>query len=161
MPIRESLWSGDTISLLADVVVGSAFQVDAGRPAQRRRGRLHRGSPTANPGPYGLLMNDKQALFNGKAQCARCHVPPLFTEPGFNMHTPEELGIDDFQASRSPTRMYRTPPLKGLFSHQKGGFLHDRRFPDLRSVVEHYDSNLKTGLTDAEKADLVAYLRTL
>jgi len=106
-------------------------------------------------------MNDKQALFNGKAQCARCHVPPLFTEPGFNMHMPEELGIDDFQASRSPTRMYRTAPLKGLFSHQKGGFFHDGRFPDLRSVVEHYDSNLKTGLTDAEKADLVAYLRTL
>ena len=102
-----------------------------------------------------------QALFNGKAQCARCHVPPLFTEPGFNMHTPEELGIDDFQASRSPTKMYRTAPLKGLFSHQKGGFFHDGRFPDLRSVVEHYDSNLKTGLTDAEKADLVAYLRTL
>ena len=34
MPIRESLWSGDPISLLAEVVVGSAFQVDAGRPAE-------------------------------------------------------------------------------------------------------------------------------
>lgn len=102
-----------------------------------------------------------KALFNGKAQCARCHVPPLFTEPGFNMHTPEELGIDNFQANRSPTKMYRTAPLKGLFSHLKGGFYHDGRFPDLRSVVDHYDSNLKTGLTDDEKADLIAYLMTL
>ncbi len=102
-----------------------------------------------------------KTIFNGRAQCARCHVPPLFTEPGYNMHTPEELGIDNFQANRSPTKMYRTAPLKGLFSHQKGGFFHDGRFPDLRSVVEHYDSNLKTGLTDEEKSDLIAYLRTL
>jgi hypothetical protein len=37
--------------------------------------------------------------------------------------------------------MYRTAPLKGLFSHLKGGFYRDGRFPDLRSVVDHYDSN--------------------
>src|ERR1035437_1387845 len=102
-----------------------------------------------------------KALFNGKAQCARCHVPPLFTEPGYNMHTPEELGIDNFQANRSPTKMYRTAPLKGLFSHLKGGLFHDGRFPALRSAVDHYDSNLKTGLTDGEKTDLIAYLMTL
>src|SRR5437764_8186941 len=102
-----------------------------------------------------------KALFEGKAQCARCHVPPLFTEPGFNMHTPEELGIDNFQANRSPTKMYRTSPLKGLFTHVKGGFFHDGRFPDLRSVVDHYDTQLKTGLSDAEKTDLIAYLMTL
>src|SRR5262249_29482698 len=39
-----------------------------------------------------------QKLFVGKAACARCHVPPLFTEPGWNMHTPDEIGIDSFQA---------------------------------------------------------------
>lgn len=66
------------------------------------------------------------ALFNGKAQCARCHVPPLFTEPGFNMHTPEELGIDNFQANRSPTKMYRTAPFKGLFTHLRCGFYRER-----------------------------------
>jgi len=31
-----------------------------------------------------------------------CHVPPTFTEPGWNMHTPAEIGIDDFQSKRSP-----------------------------------------------------------
>jgi hypothetical protein len=117
-------------------------------------------SPETNRGFNFPGMRGK-ALFEGKAQCARCHVPPLFTEPGFNMHTPEEMGIDAFQANRSPTKMYRTAPLKGLFSHQKGGFFHDGRFPDLRSVIEHYDSNLKTGLSEDEKADLIAYLRTL
>jgi hypothetical protein len=102
-----------------------------------------------------------KALFNGKAQCARCHVPPLFTEPGFNMHTPEEMGIDDFQANRSPTLLYRTSPLKGLFTHQKGGFFHDGRFATLRDVVDRYNSLLGTGLTDEEKNDLVSYLKTL
>ncbi len=110
---------------------------------------------------HSLPATRGRALFSGKAQCARCHVPPLYTEPGFNMHTPEELGIDDFQANRSPTRMYRTAPLKGLFSHVKGGFYHDGRFPDLRAVIDHYDSTLKTGLTEDEKADLIAYVMTL
>jgi mono/diheme cytochrome c family protein len=101
------------------------------------------------------------AIFNGKAQCARCHVPPLFTEPGYNMHSPQELGVDDFQANRSPTAMYRTSPLKGLFSHVKGGFYHDGRFPTLQAVVNHYDSLLNTGLTDTEKSELIAYLMSL
>jgi hypothetical protein len=102
-----------------------------------------------------------QAIFNGKAQCANCHVPPLFTEPGYNLHTPAEIGIDDFQANRSPTLMYRTAPLRGLFTHQKGGFYHDGRFPDLRAVIDHYDTVLQTGLSEDEKSDLIAYLMTL
>jgi hypothetical protein len=101
------------------------------------------------------------ALFSGKAQCARCHVPPLFTEPGYNMHTPQELGIDAFQADRSPTLMYRTSPLRGLFSHTKGGFCHDGRFPNLQAVIDHYNSLLNLGLTADEKTELIAYLMTL
>jgi hypothetical protein len=101
------------------------------------------------------------ALFNGKAQCARCHVPPLFTEPGFNMHTPEELGIDNFQANRSPTKMYRTAPLKGLFTHVKGGFYHDGRFPTLQAVVGHYNNLLNLNLFADEQNELIAYLMTL
>ncbi len=99
--------------------------------------------------------------FNGKAQCATCHVPPLFSEPGWNMHTPEEIGIDDFQAQRSPDERYRTTPLAGLFARAKGGFYHDGRFPTYRSVVDHYDAHLNTGLTDREKDELVEYLKSL
>jgi hypothetical protein len=102
-----------------------------------------------------------QALFEGKANCASCHVPPLFTEPGWNMHTPEEIGIDSFQADRSPDRMYRTTPLKGLWTHTKGGFYHDGRFATLLDVVNHYDTHFGLGLTDGEKADLVEYLMSL
>jgi len=64
---------------------------------------------------------------------------------GWNMHTAEEIGIDDFQASRSPDHRYRTTPLKGLWTHQKGGFSHDGRFGTLLDVVQHYDKHFKLG----------------
>jgi hypothetical protein len=100
-------------------------------------------------------------VFNGRARCATCHVPPLFTEPGHNLHTPAEMGIDSFQADRSPTHMYRTAPLGGLWTHQKGGFYHDGRFATLRAVVEHYDRNFRLGLNDHEKGELIEYLKSL
>jgi hypothetical protein len=101
------------------------------------------------------------ALFGGKAKCATCHVRPIFTEPGWNLHTPQEIGIDDFQASRSPDGRYRTTPLRGLWSHQARGFYHDGRFATLRDVVDHYDGHLGLGLADAEKTALVEYLKSL
>jgi len=100
-------------------------------------------------------------LFNKKARCASCHVPPLFTEPGHNLHTPDEMGVDSFQADRSPTHMYRTAPLAGLWTHQKGGFYHDGRFATLRDVLEHYNGLLKLGLSDQEKSELIEYLKSL
>jgi hypothetical protein len=100
-------------------------------------------------------------LFRGKAECATCHVPPLFTEPGWNLHTPAEIGIDRFQADRSPTHRYRTTPLKGLWAHQKGGFYHDGRFATLGEVVDHYDRFFELGLTPREKQDLAQYLKSL
>jgi hypothetical protein len=102
-----------------------------------------------------------KTIFNGPAQCSSCHVPPLFTEPGWNMHTAAEIGVDDFQASRAPDDRYRTSPLKGLWTHTKGGFYHDGRFATLMDVVNHYDSFKSLHLTDQEKKDLVEYLKSL
>ena len=102
-----------------------------------------------------------EAVFNGKAQCASCHVPPLFTEPGWNMHTPAEICVDDFQAKRSPDERYRTSPLRGLWTHQKGGFFHDGRFATLLDVVNHYNTCFSLGLTEQEKGDLVEFLKSL
>jgi len=100
-------------------------------------------------------------LFAGQAKCATCHVPPLFTEPGWNLHTPEEIGVDDFQASRAPDKRYRTPPLKGLWTHTKGGFFHDGRFSTLGEVVQHYNGLFGLGLSDQQVHDLVEYLKSL
>jgi hypothetical protein len=102
-----------------------------------------------------------ETVFNGKAKCAACHVPPIFTEPGWNMHTPAEIGIDDFQAKRSPDEHYRTTPLKGLWTHQEGGFFHDGRFATLMDVINHYNGFMALGLNDQEKNDLVEYLKSL
>ena len=102
-----------------------------------------------------------RALFNGKAECYECHVPPLFTEPGWNLHTPAEMGIDSFQADRSPDERYRTTPLRGLWTHTKRGFFHDGRFPTLLDVVNHYNTHFSLGLTGGEKSDLVQYLMSL
>jgi hypothetical protein len=102
-----------------------------------------------------------EVLFSGKADCSRCHVPPLFTEPGWNMHTAEEIGIDDFQANRAPDRRYRTAPLKGLWTHQTGGFYHDGRFATLADVVQHYNQFFGLGLGTQESNDLVEYLKSL
>jgi hypothetical protein len=100
-------------------------------------------------------------VFSGRAQCSTCHVPPLFTEPGHNLHTPAEMGVDSFQADRSPTLMYRTAPLAGLWTHQKGGFYHDGRFATLPAVIEHYDRTFRLGLTNQEKGELIEYLKSL
>jgi hypothetical protein len=101
-------------------------------------------------------------VFEGKAKCATCHVPPLYTEPGWSMHTAQEIGVDDFQASRSPDqRFYRTTPLRGLFVRAKGGFYHDGRFEDLTQVLAHYSRVLNLALTDTEKNDLIQFLKSL
>ena len=119
-------------------------------------------APRPRQGSFGFAAAQRgKALFTGRAQCARCHVPPLFTEPGWNMHTPEEIGIDSFQADRSPDERYRTAPLKGLWTHTKGGFYHDGRFPTLRAVLDHYDAHFSLGLSAQEKADLAEYLKSI
>jgi hypothetical protein len=100
-------------------------------------------------------------VFEGKAQCATCHVTPTYTEPGWNMHTAQEIGVDDFQANRAPDKKYRTSPLKGLWTHQTGGFYHDGRFPTLRDVVNHYDAHFGLNLTEQDKGDVVEYLKSL
>ena len=119
-------------------------------------------APRAPAGRYDATAASRgRAIFNGKANCSRCHVPPLFTEPGWNMHTPQEIGIDAFQAMRSPDERYRTAPLKGLWTHGKGGYYHDGRFATLGQVVDHYARHFGFTLTAAERADLIEYLRSL
>jgi hypothetical protein len=119
-------------------------------------------APEAPPGSFDEAAAERgQALFAGKARCAECHVPPLYTEPGWNMHTPEEIGIDDFQAMRSPDERYRTAPLRGLHTHMERGFYHDGRFATLRDVIDHYDAHFGLGLSGEEKQALVEYLKSL
>jgi cytochrome c peroxidase len=86
---------------------------------------------------------------------------PIFTEPGWNLHTPAEICTDSFQADRSPTGMYRTTPLRGAWEHAKGGYYHDGRYKTLGEVVGHYNTWMSLGLSSQQESDLVQYLKSL
>ena len=119
-------------------------------------------APPAPPGSFDENAAQKgEQIFNEKAKCAQCHVPPIFTEPGWNMHPGEEIGIENTQAERGPENAYRTAPLKGLWTHTKGGFYHDGKFPTLMAVVNHYDQFFQLKLSSDEKRYLVEYLKSL
>ena len=98
-------------------------------------------------------------IFFTKAKCENCHKYPLYADNV--LHTGEEIGIDNFEAMRSPTGKYRTTPLGGLFAREKGGFYHDGRYATLLDVVNHYDRHNRLNLSRKEKADLVEYLKSL
>ena len=117
----------------------------AGGQLRRRGRRARRGSSST-----------------GKAQCATCHVPPLFTEPGWNLHTPAEIGIDDFQANRSPDERYRTTPLEGPVDAPEGRLLPRRPLRDAARRGRPLRRALRARARRArEKSDLVEYLKSL
>lgn len=119
-------------------------------------------APSGPVGTYDTAAATRgAAIFEGQARCSSCHTQPLLTESGWNMHKPSDIGIDDFQANRSPDKRYRTTPLRGLWTHTKGGFYHDGRFATLMDVVVHYNNALDLGLTLEQKNDLIAYLSSL
>ena len=118
--------------------------------------------PRAAPGSFDAAAAKRgKALFMGKGKCESCHMPPAFTEGGWNLHTGEEICIDDFQSSRSPTFRYRTTPLRGMAAKRKGGFYHDGRYTTLGAVIDHYDKCMSLNLTGGQKSDLVQYLKSL
>jgi CxxC motif-containing protein (DUF1111 family) len=107
-----------------------------------------------------------EQLFSGAAGCAACHTPPTFTDVGTGadpnvpfLHAPSEIGAEPVYASRSATGMYRTTPLRGIWQHPP--YFHDGSARDLLAVVNHYDAVFSLGLTAAQKADLVEFLKSL
>ena len=93
--------------------------------------KLHQAIQGERRGGVGPGLSPKKALELGVKV-----IPPLFTEPGWNLHKADEIGIDDFQARRSPDEHYRTAPLRGLFTHTRGGFYHDGE------CIEHGEPSL-------------------
>ena len=105
-------------------------------------------------------------LFRNEAGCATCHQGSTFTDVLSGptrtvpfLHDPAEVGMDPAYAARTATGKYRTTPLRGLWQHAP--YFHDGSAPDLQAVVNHYNQLFGLNLTDAQKADLVEYLKTL
>jgi cytochrome c peroxidase len=102
-----------------------------------------------------------QTLFFGKAQCATCHQPPYYTDG--TMHN---LRVERFFKPRmingrmaSADGPIKTFPLRGI--KDSPPYLHDGRLPTLDDTVEFFNLVLGTKLTEAEKKDLLAFLRAL
>ena len=113
------------------------------------------------------------AVFNGKAQCAACHEGWNFTNEGF-----QDIGLPSTDVGRGEylpgvikmQHAFKTPGLREIT--RRGPFMHDGSLATLEAVVDHYDhggvnrpsrSDLMRPLelTAQEKADLVAFLKTL
>jgi cytochrome c peroxidase len=93
-----------------------------------------------------------------EASCASCHSGPRFTDSPA-LHAPEETGMEPAYAARTATRKYRTTPLRALWQHPP--YFHDGSAASLQAVVDHYDGYLALGLSDAQKADLVEFLKSI
>jgi mono/diheme cytochrome c family protein len=113
-----------------------------------------------------VAANRGKHLFHNEARCVTCHLGPNFTDvlsgptPGKPfLHDPAEVGTEPFYAARTATKKYRTTPLRGLWQHPP--YFHDGSAPDLLAVVNHYDRHLGLNLTEAQKADLVQFLKSL
>lgn len=105
-------------------------------------------------------------LFRNEAGCATCHQGPHFTDVRSGprqtvpfLHDPAEVDTDQAYAARSATGKYRTTPLRGLWQHPP--YFHDGSAADLLAVVNHYNQLFALNLSDAQKADLVEFLKSL
>ncbi len=94
-----------------------------------------------------------EELFHGRAKCAVCHYGPAFTDD--YMH---DLQVERFYVGR-PEGPIKTFALRGI--KDSPPYLHDGRCPTLHDTVEFFNIVLELDLTDAEKADLVAFLLCL
>jgi len=102
-----------------------------------------------------------QEVFFGKGQCATCHLPPYYTDN--SMHDlqterffKQELVDGMVMAGDGPIKTF---PLRGI--KDSPPYLHDGRLLTLDDTVEFFNLVLETKLTDAEKRDVVAFLRAL
>ena len=106
-----------------------------------------------------------KAVFEGAGRCATCHSGPEFTDANERLHPaadvvsePEPNGAPSY-ASRSATKMYRTAPLRGLWQHAP--YFHNGTAATLEDVVQAYNTKKSLGLTPAQAADLVQFLKSL
>ena len=103
-----------------------------------------------------------QRLFAGAGRCASCHAGAAFTDANERLHPPTDSMAEPESpsyAARSASKQYRTTPLKGVWQHPP--YFHDGSAATLEDVVRTYDRRLSLGLSNADVADLVQYLKSL
>jgi cytochrome c peroxidase len=116
---------------------------------------------------------------NSGADCAHCHGGFNFENDRYMNNGLDETFADDgrFKATEKPKDKgkFKVPSLRNI--ELTFPYMHDGRFATLEEVIEHYDNGIKmsstldpaienttnTGLrlSEQDKADLVAFLKTL
>ncbi len=113
------------------------------------------------------------------AECAHCHIDPLFTTLEYENNGLDQVNdLDRFKdkgrgaitEQRYQNGKFRVPTLRNIA--RTAPYMHDGRFETLAEVVEHYNEGghfsenvspniRKLHLSDRDKADLIAFLGTL
>ena len=129
--------------------------------AALREYQLSLTTPPAPPGSFDAAAAQRgRAVFTGAANCASCHTGAILSDVNSGkLHAPSETGMNGAYAARTSQKAYRTTPLRGLWQHAP--YFHDGSAATLAEVVEHYNRVRSLNLTDAQKRDLVEYLKTL
>lgn len=111
-------------------------------------------------------------LFRGSAGCSTCHAGPNLTDERFHdvgLAT-EDRGRGEATGRPEDLHRFKTPTLREI--ERTAPYMHDGRFATLEDVVEHYNRGgddtptrspeiRQLGLTEEQRADLVAFLRAL
>lgn len=114
------------------------------------------------------------ALFEGPAHCASCHSGWAFTDNSFQdigTATGDDIGRAAlFPSSVALRYAFKVPSLRDVAL--RAPYMHDGSIPTLDAVLDHYDAGgidrpsrspliKPLHLTDADKSDLIAFLKTL
>ncbi len=117
-----------------------------------------------------------------KGDCFHCHSLGLFTDDKFHnngidsIFSGDNLGRYNITLNNNDIGLFKTPTLRNI--ELTSPYMHDGRYQTLEQVVEFYNSGVKhsptldpimtkpskiygLGLTQTEKQDLVAFLKTL
>ncbi|MCO6454251.1 MAG: c-type cytochrome [Pirellulaceae bacterium] len=111
----------------------------------------------APPPPVEQLRSrqDDQQVARGRQvferlDCAACHAPPAYTTPDTY-----DVGLEDQHGNRR----FNPPSLRGL--SQRDAYFHDNRARTLSEVFEKFQHQLEQPLDESQRADLLAFLRSL
>lgn len=112
-----------------------------------------------------------------KSNCASCHTEPLFTNYNYENNgletdtTLNDIGRMRITQNKEDFQKFKVPSLRNVqFTFP---YMHDGRFKTLNQVINHYNSGISKSktlsdklqkpmnLTDNDRTDLVAFLKTL
>jgi len=167
-PDKQGEISLDTVTMALSVFQRSLVSLDS--PYDRyRRGQASTISDQAKRG---------EKLFNDK-QCASCHAGPHFTDAALAGRKPsdsfhrlaiprdgKDAGLQRITQKPDDVGKFRTPGLRNVAL--SAPYMHDGELATLTDAIRHHyampgqtDARLTQTVSDAENADIVAFLETL